>query len=88
MLGNQAPDDFQVLGAKPTPLHHLGNKHSQLLADSIFWKPEKIFEPLFTFIDNAWGYDQGQSENAHGRSVFTRWISGKSLSDFDVQRFR
>jgi hypothetical protein len=25
-------------------LHHLGNKHSQLLADSIFGNQEKIFE--------------------------------------------
>jgi hypothetical protein len=46
MLGNQAPDDFHVLGAQPTPLHPLGNKHSQLLADPIFGNQPKISSDL------------------------------------------
>src|SRR6516162_9395760 len=41
MLGNQAPNNFHILRAQPTPLHHLGNKHSQFLSPLNFWKPEK-----------------------------------------------
>src|SRR5438105_1905413 len=42
MLGNQAPDDFHVLRSQPTPLHYLGNKHSQFLAHSISGSQKKF----------------------------------------------
>src|SRR6516162_5833839 len=47
MLGSQAPDDFHILRAQPTPLHHLGNKHSQFLAHSISGSQKKVRTPLF-----------------------------------------
>src|SRR4029077_15450097 len=45
MLANQAPDDFHILRPQPTPLHHLGNKHSQFLAHSISGSQKKVRAP-------------------------------------------
>src|SRR6516162_3713131 len=68
---NQAPNDFHILRAQPTPLHHLGNKHSQFLPHSISGSQKKVRAPLFA--PNGAKHEQINGDNSVARRRGGLW---------------
>src|SRR4029077_8433277 len=80
MLGNQAPDDFHILRPQPTPLHHLGNKHSQFLAHSISGSQKKVRAPYLRQTALNRYMSSGGKEALNNPKLWSRWSHWQSLT--------